>query len=98
MTGLRKRALAGLGSAALLLTLAAAQRPASLANIEGGLWEIDPLGPGATAKLCVADRLTSHSPPEPPMAGGKVAAASATAVNARPAGIKNRLIRVRMGT
>jgi len=61
VTGVRKLALVGLGSAALLLTLAAAQRPASLANIEGGLWEVDPLGPGASAKLCIADPMTFAS-------------------------------------
>lgn len=61
MTGVRKLALVGLGSAALLLALAAAQRPASLANIEGGLWEVDPFGPGASAKLCIADPMTFAS-------------------------------------
>lgn len=61
VTGVRKLALAGLWGAALLLVLAAAQRPASLTNIEGGLWEIDPLGPGATAKLCIADPMTFAS-------------------------------------
>jgi hypothetical protein len=59
--GIRKLALAGLGGAALLLTLAAASRPASLANIEGGLWEIDPLGPGARPKMCIADPMVFAS-------------------------------------
>jgi hypothetical protein len=61
VTEVRKLALAGLGSALLLLTLAAAQRPASLASIEGGMWEIDPLGPGTRARLCIADPMVFAS-------------------------------------
>ena len=58
MIGTRRLVSLAGGSAALLLALAAAQRPASLANIEGGMWEIDPLGPGTRARLCVADPMT----------------------------------------
>lgn len=61
MNGIRKLALAGLGGAALLLTLAAAQRPASLANIEGGLYEIDRLGPGGRPRICIADPMVFAS-------------------------------------
>ncbi|HET7708940.1 MAG TPA: hypothetical protein VFK50_05320 [Sphingomicrobium sp.] len=48
-------AVAGIGGAALLLALSAASRPASLSRIEGGLYEIDRLGPGARPRLCIAD-------------------------------------------
>ena len=61
MNGIRKLALAGLGGAGLLLTLAAAQRPASLANIEGGLYEIDRLGPGGRPRICIADPMVFAS-------------------------------------
>lgn len=61
MNGIRKLALAGLGGAALLLTLAAAQRPASLASIEGGLYEIDRLGPGGRPRICIADPMVFAS-------------------------------------
>ena len=61
MTGNKRFALIGLGGAALLLTLAAAQRPASLASVEGGLWEIDPLGPGARPRMCVTDAMVFAS-------------------------------------
>lgn len=61
MVGVRKLAVAGIGGAALLLALTAAQRPASLANVEGGLWEIDRLGPGQRPRLCVADPMTFAS-------------------------------------
>ena len=61
MIGTRKLALAGLGGAALLLTLAAAQRPASLASIEGGLYEIDRLGPGGRPRICIADPMVFAS-------------------------------------
>ena len=50
-----KLGLISSGCGALLLTLAAAQRPASLAAVEGGQWEIDRLGPGERPKLCVSD-------------------------------------------
>ena len=43
--------------AATVLTLSAAQRPAALSRVEGGLWEIDRLGPGVRPKLCVTDPL-----------------------------------------
>lgn len=43
------------GGAAMALALAAAQRPAALSRVDGGLWEIDRLGPGVRPRLCVAD-------------------------------------------
>ena len=46
------------GGAALILALGAAGRPSSLARVEGGLWEIDRLGPGVRPRLCVADPMT----------------------------------------
>ena len=61
MIGVKKLAFAGAGGAALLLTLAAAQRPASLAAVEGGQWEIDRLGPGERPKLCIADPMVFAS-------------------------------------
>jgi hypothetical protein len=47
------------GTAALaVLVLAAAQRPAALASVSGGLWEISTSAAGHNAtKLCVADPL-----------------------------------------
>ena len=38
-----------------VLTLSAAQRPLALSRVEGGLWEIDRLGPGARPRVCVSD-------------------------------------------
>lgn len=35
--------------------MTAAQRPAALAQATGGLWEIDPLGPGPRPRMCIAD-------------------------------------------
>jgi hypothetical protein len=61
VTGNGKFASIGLAGAALLLTLAAAQRPASLGAVEGGLWEVDPLGPGARPKICAADPMVFAS-------------------------------------
>jgi hypothetical protein len=61
MIGVRKLAFACAGGAALLLTLAAAQRPASLAAVEGGQWEIDRLGPGERPKLCISDPMVFAS-------------------------------------
>ena len=39
----------------MMLALAAASRPASLSRIEGGLYEIDRLGPGGRPRMCIAD-------------------------------------------
>ena len=51
-----RRTLAIAGSAAaLLLTLGAAARPFVLARAGGGLWEIDRVGPGQRARLCLPD-------------------------------------------
>jgi hypothetical protein len=61
MTRLRKLMVLGTGGASLLLTLAAAQRPASLASVEGGQWEIDRLGPGGRPKICVSDPMVFAS-------------------------------------
>jgi hypothetical protein len=62
MIGVKKLAVLGVGGAALLLTLAAAaQRPASLAAVEGGQWEIDRLGPGERPKLCISDPMVFAS-------------------------------------
>jgi len=61
MTGVGKLALIGAGGAALLLTLAAAQRPASLANVEGGQFEIDQIGAGPRPKICVTDPMVFAS-------------------------------------
>jgi hypothetical protein len=47
--------------AALVLALGAAARPSSLARVEGGLWEIDRLGPGVRPRICVADPLSLAS-------------------------------------
>ena len=47
--------------AALVLALGAAGRPSSLARVEGGLWEIDRLGPGERPRICVADPMTLAS-------------------------------------
>ena len=47
-------AIAGV-SAGLLLTLGAATRPLVLARAGGGLWEIDRVGPGQRARLCLPD-------------------------------------------
>ena len=41
--------------AAVVLTPGAAQRPSALARVEGGLWEIDRLGPGVRPRVCVSD-------------------------------------------
>jgi len=61
MGRVRKLAWLGLGGAPLLLLLAAAQRPASLASVEGGLFEIDQVGAGPRPKICVADPLVFAS-------------------------------------
>ena len=61
MIGIRKLALAGLGGAALLLTLAAAVRPASLMKVEGGLYEIDLIGKGQRPRMCIADPMSFAS-------------------------------------
>ena len=61
MIGVRKLAVVGAAGAALLATLAAAQRPASLAAVEGGQWEIDRLGPGERPKICVSDPMVFAS-------------------------------------
>ena len=49
--------LAWTAGVAAALALTAAQRPAALAQVSGGLWEIDLLGPGARPRMCVADPL-----------------------------------------
>jgi hypothetical protein len=49
------------GGAALVLALGAAGRPTSLARVEGGLWEIDRLGPGVRPRICLADPMTLAS-------------------------------------
>ena len=61
MTGLGNLGLIGVGGAALLLTLSAAQRPASLTNVEGGLYEIDMIGKGLRPRICVADPMAFAS-------------------------------------
>ena len=61
MIGVKKLVFVGAGGAALLLTLAAAQRPASLASVEGGQWEIDRPGPGGRPKICVTDPMVFAS-------------------------------------
>lgn len=61
MIGIRKLALVGLSGAAVLLTLVAASRPASLMKVEGGLYEIDRLGPGGRPRMCIADPMTFAS-------------------------------------
>ena len=64
MTGVGRFALLGSFAALLLFALAAAagpQRPASLANVEGGLYEIDRLGPGARPRICIADPMAFAS-------------------------------------
>ena len=43
--------------AVVVLPLGAAQRPAALSRVEGGLWEIDRLGPGVRPRVCVTDPL-----------------------------------------
>jgi hypothetical protein len=53
--GIHKLSVVGVAGAGLLLTLAAAQRPTSLNMVEGGLWEIDRLGPGERPRLCISD-------------------------------------------
>ena len=47
--------------AVLVLALGGAGRPSSLARVEGGLWEIDRLGPGVRPRICVADPLSLAS-------------------------------------
>lgn len=42
-------------SAALALSPTAAQRPPPLSQVEGGVWEIDRLGPGVRPRVCVTD-------------------------------------------
>jgi hypothetical protein len=56
MTRVRTFLACGVAAAAGL-ALTAAQRPAALAQVSGGLWEIDLLGPGARPRICVADPL-----------------------------------------
>ena len=52
--------VAGLG-AGLVAVLAAAQTPVALSATRGGLWEIDPVGPGPRLRQCVADPLALTS-------------------------------------
>ena len=40
---------------AMLLSLGAATKPSVLARAGGGLWEIDRVGPGQRARLCLPD-------------------------------------------
>ena len=55
MTRVHKLMAAGMAGAALLLTLSAAGRPASLNQVMGGLYEIDTIGKGNRPRLCVSD-------------------------------------------
>ena len=56
MIGMAKLVGMAVGGGALLLALAGAQRPAVLAQTQGGLWEVSGIArPPAPQRLCVAD-------------------------------------------